>query len=309
MHDRRYFYKYTTAETALAILRNRTLKYSSPVLFNDPFDVQTTIDFGFTTDEYLSAYTEEMIRFMQSDKEPVCVNPTSDFMSLMLLRKLYKEKSLPVQLFREVESPMLEKQRALIESYAESVNQWFQNLVKAARVFCVAEEHDNLLMWAHYAENHKGVVLEFECNEEWDFSLCAATGVKYVRTPPTLGGLKEFIDGQTGQGPPLNNDTYFKEIINAKSSHWSYEKEWRVFIPPDDLKSPCVKRDNDGNEVLHDFIELHPQELSSVFYGCRIDPKDKKQIGDYLVGDFQHVKRYNAVRNERHYKLDCILCD
>jgi len=36
IHDRRFFYKYVTAETALTILQNQTLKYSSPVLFNDP---------------------------------------------------------------------------------------------------------------------------------------------------------------------------------------------------------------------------------------------------------------------------------
>ena len=45
LHDRKYFYKYVTVETALLILQNRKLKYSSPVLFNDPFDTQTRIGF------------------------------------------------------------------------------------------------------------------------------------------------------------------------------------------------------------------------------------------------------------------------
>ena len=38
-HDRQYFYKYVSAKTAQAILTTRTLRWSSPILFNDPFDV------------------------------------------------------------------------------------------------------------------------------------------------------------------------------------------------------------------------------------------------------------------------------
>jgi hypothetical protein len=40
LHDRKHFYKYTTAETAKTVLQNGTLRWSSPSLFNDPFDVQ-----------------------------------------------------------------------------------------------------------------------------------------------------------------------------------------------------------------------------------------------------------------------------
>jgi hypothetical protein len=30
------------------------------------------------------------------------------------------------------------------------------------RILCLAERPDNLLMWSHYAQQHAGVVLEFE---------------------------------------------------------------------------------------------------------------------------------------------------
>ena len=38
-HERRYFYKYVSAKTAKIIISTRKLRWSSPVLFNDPFDV------------------------------------------------------------------------------------------------------------------------------------------------------------------------------------------------------------------------------------------------------------------------------
>jgi len=41
LHDRRSFFKYTSAATAKLVLNNRTLRWSSPSLFNDPFDIFT----------------------------------------------------------------------------------------------------------------------------------------------------------------------------------------------------------------------------------------------------------------------------
>ena len=37
-HDRQFFYKYMPPDTAKIVLCNRTLRWSSPILFNDPFD-------------------------------------------------------------------------------------------------------------------------------------------------------------------------------------------------------------------------------------------------------------------------------
>lgn len=40
-HDRSRFYKYVSAETAKIVLETKQVRYSSPLVFNDPFDVQT----------------------------------------------------------------------------------------------------------------------------------------------------------------------------------------------------------------------------------------------------------------------------
>jgi hypothetical protein len=70
-HDVKYFYKYVTVETALLILQNRTLKYSSPVIFNDPFDVQTKVDFGFEVSDFMEAFIDELYRLVHAEQEPV----------------------------------------------------------------------------------------------------------------------------------------------------------------------------------------------------------------------------------------------
>jgi hypothetical protein len=44
-----------SADTALKVLKNQSLRWSSPVLFNDPFDVPRELSFGITPDQLVQA--------------------------------------------------------------------------------------------------------------------------------------------------------------------------------------------------------------------------------------------------------------
>lgn len=46
-HDRQYFYKYVSAEVAKIILARKELRWTSPLLFNDPFDVSQELRLNF----------------------------------------------------------------------------------------------------------------------------------------------------------------------------------------------------------------------------------------------------------------------
>jgi len=67
-----------------------------------PFDVQTTIDYGFSLEEYDKAYREALYRFVQCEKEPTCVNSDSDFNELKLLRRLNRiTPIMPIEILEE----------------------------------------------------------------------------------------------------------------------------------------------------------------------------------------------------------------
>ena len=70
--------------------------------------------------------------------------------------------------------------------------EWLEK-VPRMRMLCVTEEHDNLLMWAHYANNHTGAVLELRVMPEEDNAAkvrrrtaIVAAGRKLPRRSPTL---------------------------------------------------------------------------------------------------------------------------
>jgi hypothetical protein len=49
-HDKEFFYKYTRADRALEIVDTLTVWWCSPLLFNDPFDTQISLRYGFSFD-------------------------------------------------------------------------------------------------------------------------------------------------------------------------------------------------------------------------------------------------------------------
>lgn len=304
-HNREFFYKYLTAETALKILENRTLRYSSPVLFNDPFDTQTRVGYGFEMVDFMEAFTDELYRLAHDEQEPIGNDNNALFRDIKAWwhKTIKSSDKMPRDVFKQKIRELVEAAVNWSTQYFQDTNSWWRSFVKASRVFCVAEDPDNLLMWAHYSKDHTGLVIQFKCLLELDTPLCVARQVNYVENPPIIAVLDKYIKYITGQAT-LDNDLLFFNMILSKSIHWKYENEWRVFIPPVDMENPIVPLDSNGEEILDSLIRFYPQEIHSVYFGCRMNVKSTQKIDKCLIGDFSHVKKYKCIRNDKEYKLD-----
>lgn len=301
---RKYFYKYLTADTAILILQNRKIKYSSPVLFNDPFDVQTRISFSFPESELTELLIKELYKLGYDEKDLRLDRAAPLFTPIQTMRELAKHtfRKVPLQIWMEEAKEIGIKQYL---KFLEILNNWWTRIVKASYIFCVVEEADNLLMWAHYAQNHEGAVIEFECLPELDNLLCAAMKVKYEADPPVIAKTPEpYIRYVTGQGQPISYRDLFFDLYLSKSDHWQYENEWRVFIPPPDILNPIIPKDASGNEILFELKSFHPQEIHSIYFGCKMSQDNRRKIEACLRADFRHVKKYDSIRNKKRYKLD-----
>lgn len=112
--------------------------------------------------------------------------------------------------------------------------------------FCKTWQHP--LLWAHYADNHKGIALGFKVLEEDLF-----VPIKYVDHRKTLKsmdikGLADLTEQQ------------MLEIVSTKYSAWSYETEVRCF---------CKMEDRDPISGLY-FRDFSPAlQLTEVFVGFR----------------------------------------
>lgn len=297
-HDRDYFYKYVTANVAKLILRNRTVRWASPLKFNDPFDTQINLNFVPDLDEFPSAFRTEYEAMIYGEAEPPFdTRHQPGSMSFAMARTIRMLRQLRhtiprAKILGEDLQKALEQGVSNLRRASDAWRRWWRKYLRDMRVFCVAEEPDNLLMWAHYADSHEGAVIKFKCLPEFDTPLCAAKPINYREDVPVLYTLDDYIKKYTGQKwvdrPDLLTDLAF-----TKSAHWGYEKEWRLW-----LDRPYVAGD------LEEFVAVLPQEIDGIYLGCKISPEDRLEIMSLLVGDLAHVEVYQARRHSRRFEIE-----
>ncbi len=227
IHDKPHFYKYCTSNTLEKILANQTVKWSSPSIFNDPFDIQTDLRFGFQLEDLEEPLLQEQVSIVWDDDEPKG-DPEHPFFNSMLqarknrlLRPDIGSREEFEKYFRDVEFD-----KKGIESELEAIKDFGKGLSKNLRVYCVSEHHDDILMWSHYAGDHSGAVIKHKVIPGKDYPICAAMPVQYREVMPVIAGVNDYLKHVTGQ-----KELDFKQItidfFTTKSKDWSYEREWR----------------------------------------------------------------------------------
>jgi len=290
-HDKEFFYKYTTADTAKKILQNLNVRWSSPVLFNDPFDTQIDLSMGFSFDDISQPLAERFNKLIFSEDEPTIDNSALGHIIVKKLRPL--RKKLPEDKWKEIFEQSLEKGATSAREALESAQKDWKSYLSTFKVFCVAEEYDNLLMWSHYAEHHSGVVFKFKCIPSLDTALCAATPINYQTDMPNFGSLDEWVEHLTGL-KRINMQEKSKEFIYTKSTDWSYEKEWRVY----------TIREEENHQTYVD-LEILPEEINSLYLGCNINDVNKKEILSLLQAEnLKHVDVHQAKQSDIKFKLE-----
>src|SRR5262245_8464513 len=74
-HDRESFFKYTTVSTAQIVLATRKLRWSSPILFNDFFDVPRELEVAFDRADFDRAMSEERAVLIESGRASSVADP------------------------------------------------------------------------------------------------------------------------------------------------------------------------------------------------------------------------------------------
>ena len=294
-HNHKYFYKYVTFDTACKILTNLEGKWSSPLLFNDPFDIQNDLAFGFKMEKFLQKIENEIKRMFFDSNEPVGDESSFFLNSIKLLRQ--NPQSFPKEQVKAILNLQIREIKKLCKKYfmekLKENNEWWHSYIKDLRVFCLAEEHDNLLMWSHYADSHKGAVIKFKCLPEFNTAFCAAKKVVYQKKVPVLEkNLDNFIKYVTAQKKIAYNNL-FERFAFTKSIHWIYEKEWRAIHPK-----------SEGNKELCEFFSFLPEEIFAVYLGCKMEKEDENKIISIINDKLEHVEIYKATKDKKNYKLN-----
>ena len=285
---RRSFYKYMAPETALAVFTHRSFRYSSPLLFNDPFDVQSGLHFDFDVDQIHAKILDKLEQLAQLEHLPDLDWDDRWAQVVKIVWENYATFGFPRQRWleqlssRSNELNLAQEMRFTQQGYAEA----WKRLLPTLRVFCVSEEPDNLLMWAHYAKDHKGIMVELMSLPEIDSPLSVAQRVIYRESPPPFYSEDEWLADILLQ-KRLDQSGLFRRYAQTKSKHWAYEKEWRVWYPSQTATS---------DELWVDTPIKHG-EIKAVYFGCKAEQSFRRKLAD-LVSD---VAMFQAEKLEGAY--------
>ena len=166
-------------------------------------------------------------------------------------------------------------------------------------VICFTSSGDNILMWSHYANNHEGICIEFDLENNFfngkykdsSFSVFSESKLKdHYANIGIINEVKYSEERPTFLDP--SEISYNTEFWFVKSKNWAYENEYRILLPTDH-----AIREKD---ML--FYKMDKAAIKSVIVGCQMPVKAKKEIFDlcYPLG----IKVKEAFVNSAKFKLD-----
>ncbi len=228
------------------ILKKNILHFSNPIDFNDPFDSMLPVVF----DEKYRNSQQFYRDFLENDN--------------FLGKSNYS--------LQEIEAISMDRflnPDKVIYDTAVMTETIRKSTIEKVRISCFTTTKDNMLMWSHYADHHKGICIGFRTNLMQDSDLVMYAKVQYAKQFPKLTQLRR------------------SRTLFVKSTDWSYEKEYRML-----------------NIDAHSQIRYHRQAVCEVVIGYKMAETVRDSLVAFLTKSYPNIRIADAVPNPTKFKMD-----
>jgi hypothetical protein len=254
MNDPGKLYKYLSLKGekrkwTARIFMHSELYFAAPDQINDPFEFQFNLSFEGTETQRRVWWVRNLQR-----ERPGLSGRDASRMAIDHLRILDQQD--PVWR-AEAERKVREGVRARLA------------------VLSLSEVRDSTLMWAHYADSHSGICIEFSASSNTPF-FANTCRVEYSNAVPVLSHYAHSSN----------------EILRAsrltKDRGWSYEREGRsVEIE----RGRCAK-------------QFPVEHLTAVILGARISPSDEMLVRGWVTEHVPHARIERAQTSSHVYEIE-----
>jgi hypothetical protein len=202
---------------------------SKPENFNDPYDcalrcsIFDLLNYFFVENmnkvfENINSSEHEL-----SDEEKVKIINSNNKIATFAEIMIKKDKSIKAKDRNRVKNALIKAEKFILEKQPNSM----ENIGKIGTIVsCFSEVNDSIVMWSHYANNHKGFCLEYDF-KSLGFNDMRTTLLYPVIYQKEILDVTEYLKIDEGH---FNNTISILAAI-TKSKEWKYEKEWRMIIP------------------------------------------------------------------------------
>ena len=246
-----FLYKYYSDSNLLHwnAVKNNAMWYSSAVKFNDVFDCDIFVDEKAIFQSIIDT-SPEMKRVRKGSA-----------VWLDFKRKSYKA--------------------------TKQLQQMFDDMKGQVGISCLSELDNSLLMWAHYANNHRGFCVEYDL-------LKISKRLNFTPIPVIYSDKKISVQSLFPKSLEEYVTKLVIEAISTKSTDWNYEKEWRIIR---DTKA-CGDKWSEGEQGA-----LLPMiKPASIILGCEATISFQAVVEAYCKE--KQINLYKMEKDRHLYKLN-----
>lgn len=259
-------YKYYEVNDFLPkILSGDSLKFSCLFDFNDPFEGRYC---------YQIQSGKEGDKFVREEVGKMHSNPSARILEQQRIKRKFAK---PV-----------------------SSDSWADDVLRRIGIFCLREACDDILMWSHYANQHKGICIGFDTSYPM-FKL--AWDVNYQEEFPVIVRPADSVD------------VLLKKTVQTKAACWAYEKEWRIIkrtltdaergyykqkyadLAEEDM---CQLIEQDGPGIY----SFPKKAISVIYLGVRIEQSEREYVMRSIKEANLSIPVYQARRKLKEYGIE-----
>jgi len=279
-----FLYRYNRlSDRTITYLTDRNLYFCNPINFNDPFDCNLNcldINTSDSIDNKFEQYTnflKERIEFInrfithysvriKDNDNPVGKRYYYGDISDLYLNEI---RNLAEELHVLHSCPREKLHQAITESWEIKKT----NVINSLGVLCFSSTNSNILLWSHYADNHKGICFQY------DSTVRPVKNWKKFKFHKVLYRNERNID-------VLNRGftNSFFDLLTTKSTDWEYEQEYRLIS----IKGPGLQKNT-------------MKSLTGIIFGARIKENPSRQLELLYQSLCNMDKQRRSVKKLKYY--------
>lgn len=253
-------------------IENGRFWFSSPTNFSDPIDcgisLNTTGNTPFFTNILAQGFSEIGNATGNSIKNPL---------QLESIAKSIQQFANNLTSNAEAIGSELNEAKADQAAYLD-----LKEKFASSGILSLSELGDNILMWSHYAQQHRGICLEFERTASNILGMPEFTlPVRYSIKAPIIDA-RRYRSANSEERKEIEHS-----LVLTKAADWTYEREWRV------IRSTCAN----STQILE-------CKIACITLGLRAENDTQEYILSLARKAGFRVKKANLKANEFGLKID-----
>ncbi len=261
-------YKYCDNNTALEILRHSGLCFHTVFQLDDPFSlykglVQQKTSISITEEQYQNELLKQYQRLPANIKEMI------NF-AYFLKQAEVKRESIIKELSQHTEK-QFQKENTLPPYY------------EGLGIAIFYARGDNPLLWQYQADNHHGIVIEFDAQHTF-FSA------------QDIQGHPQLLQAVRYQEYRVAREKLLFPELSIKGTVWQHEQEWRLF------RSLALA---DYQHVEDHIFKLPSNAVSRVILGSNMSIEKRQEYQRLLDNDkrYRHVMLQQCILNQSDFSI------